>query len=79
MKVDTDAPSRPSLSFGSFTEAMSVGSTVFYRPGTSGGFTVTASSTDAESGVASYAFPNLGAGWAATGSGSSGVRLRVPR
>src|SRR5207244_9970577 len=32
-----------------------------------GGFTVTPTSSDGESGVASYAYPSLGAGWTNTG------------
>jgi hypothetical protein len=47
------------------------GSTVYYRAGVAGGFSISASSADGESGVTSYAFPALGAGWAASGSGAS--------
>jgi large repetitive protein len=71
VRVDNTPPSAPLLSFGSFTNASSTGSTVYYLPGVAGGFTVTASSTDAESGVASYSFPDLGAGWSVSGSGNS--------
>src|SRR5205823_1340747 len=62
-KVDTSAPSAPSLSFGSFTNASTTGSTVYVRTGHAGAFTVTASSSDAETGVSSYGFPSLGSGW----------------
>src|SRR5207302_844018 len=41
-----------------------------FRPGVSGSFTVTATSTDAQSGVASYAFPTL-TGFTASGTGAA--------
>src|SRR5207253_3973532 len=47
------------------------GSTVYYRSTTSGGFTVTPSSSDSESGVASYAYPSLGTGWTNAGGAYS--------
>jgi hypothetical protein len=71
VKVDTDGPSAPALWFGSFTAASSAGSTVFFRPGASGGFTVSATSADAETGVASTSFPALGSGWTRTGGAYS--------
>src|SRR3712207_8947349 len=43
------------------------GSTIYFRPGTAGGFTVAASSEDAETGIASTSFPALGLGWSNTG------------
>ena len=46
------------------------GSTVYFRPGVSGGFKIVASgSADDESGVAGYTYPDLGSGW----TQSSGV------
>jgi chitobiase/beta-hexosaminidase-like protein/Big-like domain-containing protein len=71
IQIDTSAPGAPSLSFGSYTNASASGSTVYYRPGVSGGFTVTGSATDAESGVSSYSFPAATAGWSGAGSGAS--------
>ena len=38
------------------------------RPGVTGGFTVTGSSTDGGSGVASYSYPSLGSGWSGAGT-----------
>src|SRR5205823_13239653 len=68
-KVDTSAPAAPSLSFGSFTNATALGSTVYFRQGASGGFTVSAAGSDAESGVSSYGFADHGAGWSGTTTG----------
>ncbi len=68
VKVDTTAPTGVTLSFGGFTNAAASGTTVYFRPGASGGFTVTASGSDAESGIASTAYPPLGSGW--TGAGT---------
>jgi hypothetical protein len=67
--VDTTTPSAPALTFSALTHASAAGSTLYYNTNTPGGFTVGASSTDPESGVATYAFPSLGTGW----SGTSGV------
>jgi hypothetical protein len=74
IKVDTTAPASPTLTFGTFTNAYwSSGSTVFYRSAAaSGSFRATASATDSGSGIASYAFPTLGASWTST-PGSLGV------
>src|SRR4029077_11223162 len=71
VQVDTTPPSTPILSFGSFTAASTAGTTVYYNPGGSGAFTVSASSTDAESGVASYSSPSLGSGWSNIGGAYS--------
>ncbi|MDX6452423.1 MAG: hypothetical protein QOH16_2472, partial [Gaiellaceae bacterium] len=68
-KSDTSAAPAPTLGFGSFTSASATGSNVYYNPASAGGFTVTASSSDAESGVASYGYPSLGSGWSNTPSG----------
>src|SRR5439155_6554105 len=55
----------------SFTNASVTGSTVYIRTGQSGGFTVTASSSDADSGVAGYSFPSLGSGWNGSQAGAA--------
>ena len=70
-KVDTTAPATPSLSFGSFTNASTTGTSVFFRQGQTGGFTVTAPSSDPETGVASTSFPALGSGWSNGGGAYS--------
>ncbi|HEY8844671.1 MAG TPA: Ig-like domain-containing protein [Gaiellaceae bacterium] len=70
VKVDTTAPNAPTLSFGSFTNASATGSTVFFRTGAAGGFTVTAAASDLQSGIASRSFPALGTGWSGTPSGA---------
>jgi hypothetical protein len=70
--VDTTPPSVPTLSYIGLGNTFVSGSTVYYRSGaTSGGFSVTAASTDPESGIASYAFPSLGSGWTVSGSGAT--------
>jgi hypothetical protein len=67
-KVDKTAPTTPQLFFSGFTNTAAAGSTVYFRPGGSGSFTVTAASSDPESGVATYSFPTV-AGFTAAGSG----------
>ncbi|MHB8643094.1 MAG: OmpL47-type beta-barrel domain-containing protein [Gaiellaceae bacterium] len=69
VKVDTTAPTTVSLAFSSLSNASVSGTTVYYQQGATGGFTVTASSGDPESGIASTSYPALGGGW----SGSGGV------
>ncbi|MDT5037011.1 MAG: hypothetical protein QOE03_2196, partial [Micromonosporaceae bacterium] len=71
IKVDTTAPAAPSLGFSALTNVVAVGTAVSYT-GLSGSFTVTATATDTGSGILSYAFPTLGAGWTAT-PGVTGV------
>ena len=69
---DTTAPSAPSLGYGSFTNASVTGSTVYIRQGSAGGFTVTGTSSDPESGIDHLTFPgSLGSGWAGGGQDSS--------
>ena len=61
----------PSLSLSdSSADVHTVGTTAFYRPAGTGSFDVTASSTDGQSGIASYSFPTL-AGFVASGSGAT--------
>ncbi|HEY7603734.1 MAG TPA: FN3 associated domain-containing protein [Gaiellaceae bacterium] len=67
-KVDATAPTTPSLLFTGFSNAAASGGTVYYRPGGSGSFTVTAASSDPQSGVASYSFPSV-PGFTPAGSG----------
>ncbi|MCA1683911.1 MAG: hypothetical protein LC708_02110 [Actinobacteria bacterium] len=70
-KVDTSAPSTPTLTFSSMTSAGASGTTVYARSAqNSGSFTVTAGSVDPETGV-SFAFPTFPAGWTVVGSGGS--------
>ncbi|MDX6543406.1 MAG: hypothetical protein QOK32_1009, partial [Gaiellaceae bacterium] len=71
IQIDTTAPTTPTLGISALTNAIASGNTVYFRPGVAGGFNLSASSSDGESGVASYAFPALGAGWSASGTGAS--------
>src|SRR5439155_113639 len=51
VRVDTSAPAAPTLSYGSFQNAVLAGGAVWYRPNAATGqFAVTASSSDGESG-----------------------------
>src|SRR6266511_2131571 len=69
---DTTAPSVPSLTFGSFTNASVTGTTVYIRQGSAGGFTVTGTSADVESGIDHLTFPSgFGTGWTGGGTDSS--------
>jgi len=73
IKVDTTAPAAPALAFSSLTSASATGTTVYYQPGaSSGAFTVTATASDAFSGILSYAFATLPSGWTST-PGALGV------
>jgi len=55
------------------TNTYGTGTTVYYRgTATSGAVTLTTTSTDAQSGMATYNFPSLGSGWTST-PGTAGV------
>jgi hypothetical protein len=69
-KVDTTPPTAPNLLLTGFVNTGGSGKIVYYRPGGSGRFTVTAAAADGESGIASYTFPNA-AGFTVLGSGPS--------
>ncbi|HEX6131114.1 MAG TPA: Ig-like domain-containing protein [Actinomycetota bacterium] len=69
VRIDTTKPTTPALGFSSFVNAADLGDTVYYRPGAAGTFTVTAASTDAQSGIEAFTYPSLGAGW----SGNDGA------
>ena len=65
------APAAPGLVLAdSSADVHTTGTTAFYRPAGSGSFDVTASSTDAESGVLDYGFPVL-AGFTGSGAGAT--------
>jgi hypothetical protein len=59
--VDTTAPSTPTLTFSGTTNAFYNAGTLYFRPAPGGAYTVSAASSDAESGVASYTFSSLAA------------------
>ena len=69
VQVDTDAPDAPTqVITESAADAHAVGSTLFYLPSGSGTFTVTATATDAQSGVDKVTFPAVGSGFVRTGA-----------
>jgi hypothetical protein len=74
IKVDNSAPSTPGLAISSPVNSYwsGSGSTVFYRPGVTGSFVVTGTSTDTQSGIASWTYPAAGTGWTST-PGALGV------
>jgi hypothetical protein len=75
IKVDNTAPSTPTLAISSPVNSYwsGSGSTVYYRSGaTSGSFVVTGTSTDAQSGIASWAYQAAGTNWTST-AGALGV------
>jgi hypothetical protein len=77
VKVDTTAPAAPGLVLSdSSADVHTTGTTAFYRPAGTGSFDVTASSTDAQSGILDYSFPAL-AGF--TGSGTGATRTYTRR
>ena len=71
VKVDMSAPAAPGLTLAdSSADVHTTGTTAYYRPAGSGSFDVTASSTDAESGILDYTFPAL-AGFTGSGAGAT--------
>ncbi|MFI5934973.1 LamG-like jellyroll fold domain-containing protein [Actinoplanes sp. NPDC051494] len=73
VKVDTTAPSAPSLAGSAQSNTYLTGTTLYYRSNAaSGSVTLTANATDAASGILSYAFPAYPAGWSST-PGATGV------
>jgi hypothetical protein len=69
-KVDVTPPQTPNLLFTGLLNAGADGNVVYYRPSTTGSFTVTAAASDAESGVTTYSFPTI-PGFTQVGSGAS--------
>ena len=71
VKLDTTAPAAPGLTLAdSSADVHTTGTTAFYRPAGTGSFDVTASSTDAQSGILDYGFPVL-AGFTGSGAGAT--------
>jgi hypothetical protein len=70
IKVDTSAPTTPTLGFTTLLNVYIAGSTVYYRGTTAGHFTLTPTSTDATSGLEPYTYPTL-TGWTTSGTGAS--------
>ena len=78
VKVDTSDPSAPTLTFsalGGGAYYPGSGTRVYFNPNAANGtFDLTASSSDSDTGVASYGFPAgsaLGSNWSGSGSGAT--------
>jgi hypothetical protein len=71
VKVDTSAPTTPSLGITTATNSYYSGGVLYYRSGSAGSFVLTATTSDTSSGVATYTFPTLGTGWSFTQSGKT--------
>lgn len=67
-KVDKTAPTTPALLFTGMSNMSASGNVVFFRPGGSGSFTVSAATSDPESGISTYSFPDI-PGFTAVGTG----------
>jgi PKD repeat protein len=77
VKVDTSSPTRPSLSFtglSSNTYYNTTSNTLYFSPARAGAFTVTAATSDPDSGLAGYTFSSLTAnGFTGTQTGGQDV------
>ncbi len=77
VKVDTTAPSTPTLAFSGLsgnTYYNASTNTLYFRPASGGAFAVTASSTDADTGILGYTFSSLAAnGFTGTQTGGQNV------
>jgi hypothetical protein len=72
IKVDTTAPAAPAFVFSGLNATYAAGSILYYRPtATTGSVTVTVSTTDPTSGIATWAFPTFGTNWTTSGSGAA--------
>lgn len=72
IKVDTTAPPAPTFAFSGLNATYAAGSILYYRPtAATGSVTVTVTTTDTASGIASYAFPTFGTNWTSTGTGAA--------
>ena len=78
VKVDTSDPSAPTLTIsalGGGAYYPGSGTRVYFKPNAANGtFDLTASSSDSDTGVASYGFPagsSLGSNWSGSGSGAT--------
>src|SRR5207237_9966817 len=85
VKVDTSPPTAPHLTLSNATGGAyypGSGTRVYFKPdAATGGFDIGASSTDSDSGVASYTFPTgaaIGTNWSASGSGASRTYSYTP-
>ncbi|HEY8501243.1 MAG TPA: hypothetical protein VIL21_01025, partial [Solirubrobacterales bacterium] len=78
VKVDTSDPSAPTLSFSNLSGGAyysGSGTRVYFKPdAANGAFDISASSSDSDTGIASYTFPagsSLGTNWSGSGSGAT--------
>jgi hypothetical protein len=76
-KVDTTPPSTPQILFAGLINAGVVRNVVYYQPSTNGSFTVSATSSDPESGGTTYVFPVI-PGTTQLGTGASRTFLFTP-